>query len=96
MVSVSSVSNDRSRQKWYRRRPFLVKAVFTDLQNGSYTAAVYSTVECVFMMILAIFDIYCLAEAQPGSTHYRYFGISFLFVYSGNQHDALTFQNHSP
>ncbi|GFR26113.1 uncharacterized protein TNCT_379681 [Trichonephila clavata] len=38
------------------------------------------------MIVLVIFDIYCLAEAQPGSTHYRYFGISFLFVYSGNQH----------
>ncbi|KAF8784509.1 uncharacterized protein LOC129958120 [Argiope bruennichi] len=86
MVSVSTVSNDRSRQKWYRRRPFLVKAVFTDLQNGSYAAAVYSIVESAFMIILAIFDIYCLAEAQPGSVHYRYFGISFLFVYSGNQH----------
>ncbi|KAG8190709.1 hypothetical protein JTE90_004212 [Oedothorax gibbosus] len=86
MVSVSSVSNDRSRQKWYRRRPFLVKAVFTDLQKGSYAAAVYSIVESTLMIILAIFDIYCLAEAQPGSIHYRYFGISFLFVYSGNQH----------
>lgn len=41
------------------------------------------------MIILAIFDIYCLAEAQPGSTHYRYFGISFLFVYSGNQHGNI-------
>lgn len=50
MVSVSSISNDRSRQKWYRRRPFLVKAVFTDLQNGSYAAAVYSIVsQCLLL-----------------------------------------------
>ena len=38
------------------------------------------------MVCLVIFDIYCLAEAAPGSRHFRYFGISFLFVYSGNQH----------
>ncbi|KFM81473.1 hypothetical protein X975_25850, partial [Stegodyphus mimosarum] len=86
MVSASTTSNDRQRQKWYRRRPILLKAYFTDLQNGSYAAAVYSIVESVFMIILAIFDTYCLIEAQPGSIHYRYFGISFLFVYSGNQH----------
>ena len=35
---------------------------------------------------LAIFDLYCLIEAAPGSKHSRNFGISFLFVYSGNQH----------
>ncbi|KAH8040755.1 hypothetical protein HPB51_012925 [Rhipicephalus microplus] len=43
-------------------------------------------VESIFMITLTVFDVYCLAEASPGSTHYRYFGFSFLFVYSGNQH----------
>lgn len=44
MVSASTTSNDRQKQKWYRRRPILLKAYFTDLQNGSYIAAVYSIV----------------------------------------------------
>lgn len=77
---------DRSRQKWYHRRPLLRTAYFTDLQYGSYIAGICSIVESVFMILLAVFDVYCLAEASPGSTHYRYFGFSFLFVYSGNQH----------
>ncbi|KAF8793931.1 hypothetical protein HNY73_001960 [Argiope bruennichi] len=43
-------------------------------------------VQSIFTQILAIFDLYVLIEASPGSTHYRYFGINFLFVYSGNKH----------
>ena len=43
-------------------------------------------IESLFQISLAIFDTYCLAEASPGSTHFRSFGISFLFVYSGNPH----------
>lgn len=77
---------DRSRQEWYRRRPLLRTAYLTDLQYGSYVAGLYSIVESILMIVLAVFDIYCLAEASPGSRHYRYFGFSFLFVYSGNQH----------
>ncbi|XP_064482343.1 uncharacterized protein LOC135395074 [Ornithodoros turicata] len=77
---------DRSRQQWFRRRPLLRTAYITDLQYGSYIAGIYSIVESIFMIFLAIFDIYCLAEASPGSRHYRYIGFSFLFVYSGNQH----------
>ncbi|KAL3234062.1 hypothetical protein MRX96_022811 [Rhipicephalus microplus] len=77
---------DRSRQKWYHRRPLLRTAYFTDLQYGSYIAGIFSIVESIFMITLTVFDVYCLAEASPGSTHYRYFGFSFLFVYSGNQH----------
>ncbi|XP_067141760.1 uncharacterized protein pasi2 [Centruroides vittatus] len=71
---------------WYHRKPLLKDSLFTDLQNGSYVASIFTLVECIYMAILVIFDIYCLAEAQPGSRHYRYFGISFLFVYSGNFH----------
>ncbi|KAM7291729.1 hypothetical protein ISCGN_028300 [Ixodes scapularis] len=77
---------DRSRQKWHQRRPLLRSAYFTDLQNGSYFAGIFSIVESIFMITLTVFDVYCLAEASPGSMHYRYFGFSFLFVYSGNQH----------
>ncbi|XP_022657334.1 uncharacterized protein LOC111270204 isoform X2 [Varroa jacobsoni] len=79
-------SRFRKKQKWYHRRPILDNAYFTNLQKGSYIAALYALVECLFMICLVVFDIYCLAEALPGSRHFRYFGISFLFVYSGNQH----------
>ncbi|XP_003737882.1 uncharacterized protein LOC100900661 [Galendromus occidentalis] len=85
-TSTIDSSRYRKRQRWYQRRPFLDNAYFTNLQKGSYIAAIYALIECLFMICLVIFDIYCLAEAQPGSRHFRYFGISFLFVYSGNQH----------
>ncbi|XP_076332766.1 uncharacterized protein LOC143237417 isoform X1 [Tachypleus tridentatus] len=81
-----STSLTSSKHSWLQRRPLLRDAYFTDLQKGSYFAFIYSIVESVFMICLVVFDIYCLAEAQPGTTNHRYFGISFLFVYSGNAH----------
>lgn len=70
MVSVSSVSNDRSRQKWYRRRPFLVKAVFTDLQKGSYAAAVYSIVsECVYFCLRSVVSFEVVMVSMDFAMH---------------------------
>lgn len=40
----------------------------------------------IFTIITAIFDIYCLGMAAPGSTHYGYYFISYEFVYVGNVH----------
>lgn len=40
----------------------------------------------MFTIGTGIFDIYCLAMAAPGSTHYGYFLISYEFVYVGNTH----------
>lgn len=60
----------------------LIKEVYKHVSHLLFSLQV----ECLFMIGLVVFDIYCLAEASPGSRHYRYFGISFLFVYSGNQH----------
>ena len=40
----------------------------------------------LFTIGTAIFDIYCLAMAAPGSTHYGYYIISYEFVYVGNKH----------
>lgn len=40
----------------------------------------------LFTMATAMFDIYCLAMAVPGSTHYGYYIISFEFVYVGSVH----------
>ena len=45
-----------------------------------------SQLESLLQIVIAVFDIYCLIEAAPGSKHFRSFGISFMFVYSGNQH----------
>lgn len=83
---VMSTSFASSKKSWLEKRPLVRTALFTDLQNGSYIASIYTLVQSIFMVVLTIFDVYCLAEAEPGSTHYRYFGISFLFVYSGNFH----------
>ncbi|XP_013779709.1 uncharacterized protein LOC106464144 [Limulus polyphemus] len=83
---MSSSLTSSKQQSWIQKRPLLRDAYFTDLQNGSYIAFIYSIVESIFMICLVVFDIYCLSEAQPGTTNYRYFDISFLFVYSGNAH----------
>jgi len=40
----------------------------------------------LFTIFTAMFDIYCLSQAAPGSTHYGYYIISFEFVYVGNVH----------
>ncbi|XP_053207095.1 uncharacterized protein LOC128391269 [Panonychus citri] len=72
--------------KWWQRRPIIENALFIDLQKGSYIAAIYTLIESLMQIILAVFDTYCLFEAAPGSKHFRSVGISFLFVYSGNEH----------
>jgi hypothetical protein len=45
----------------------------------------------LFTIFTAVFDIYCLAQAAPGSTHYGYYIISFEFVYVGNVHGKVVF-----
>lgn len=40
----------------------------------------------LFTIFTAVFDLYCLAMAAPGSTHYGYYIISYEFVYVGNVH----------
>lgn len=39
-----------------------------------------------FTIVTAVFDLYCLSMAAPGSTHYGYYFISYEFVYVGNRH----------
>ncbi|KAH9410265.1 hypothetical protein TYRP_010023 [Tyrophagus putrescentiae] len=93
--STTSIATTRSRTqagsrkmtlKWWERRPILPNAWLIDLQKGSYLASIYSLLQSLLQISLAVFDIYCLIEAAPGSKHFRSFGISFMFVYSGNQH----------
>lgn len=40
----------------------------------------------LFTIATAVFDLYCLSMAAPGSTHYGYYFISYEFVYVGNRH----------
>ncbi|XP_049941348.1 uncharacterized protein LOC126418575 [Schistocerca serialis cubense] len=70
---------------WYQK-PILQDAIILDLQRGALVVAVYSLVLSLFTISTAVFDIYCLAMATPGSTHYGYYIISFEFVYVGSLH----------
>ncbi|XP_067122459.1 uncharacterized protein [Centruroides vittatus] len=74
------------KRSFFKRRPFFQNAIVTDLQNGSYIASIFAIFESVFVILQTVFDAYILIEAEPGTIHYRYFGINFLFVYSGNRH----------
>lgn len=44
----------------------------------------------IFTICTSIFDLYCLSQAAPGSTHYGYYVISYEFVYVGNRHGKKT------
>lgn len=78
------------RVKWWQQRPIIKTAYFLDLQKGSYAAAIFTLVESILLLFLSLFDLYCLIEARPGSRHFRSFGFSFLFVYSGNRYVRLS------
>lgn len=82
----SVAASQKIKLKWWQRRPILKTAYFLDLQKGSYLAAIYTLVQSILLLILCLFDLYCLYEARPGSKHFRSFGFSFLFVYSGNRY----------
>lgn len=43
----------------------------------------------IFTVVTGVFDIYSLAMAAPGSTHFGYYFISYQFVYVGNKHGEL-------
>jgi hypothetical protein len=82
----SVAASQKLKLKWWQRRPILKTAYLLDLQKGSYAAALFTLVESALLLILSLFDLYCLLVARPGSRHFRSFGFSFLFVYSGNRY----------
>lgn len=86
----SVAASQKLKVSWWQRRPIIKTAYFLDLQKGSYAAAIFTAVESVILLILTIFDLYCLIEARPGSRHFRSFGFSFLFVYSGNKYVRIS------
>lgn len=70
---------------WYRK-PLLENNKYFDIQRSAMLAAIASLAVALFTIATGIFDVYCLAMAAPGSTHYGYFIISYEFVYVGNRH----------
>lgn len=86
----SVAASQKLKVKWWQRRPIIKTAYFLDLQKGSYAAAIFTLVESMLLLFLSLFDLYCLIEARPGSRHFRSFGFSFLFVYSGNKYVRLS------
>lgn len=70
---------------WYQKSK-LTHAFILDIQRGAMFTAIFSLCLAFFTVCTAIFDIYCLSQAAPGSTHYGYYIISYEFVYVGNQH----------
>lgn len=48
----------------------------------------------IFTIVTSLFDVYCLAMAAPGSTHYGYYVISFQFVYVGSKHGKFILVLH--
>ena len=61
------------------------------LKNNSFDINTISFIRIVqflaiFTVLTAIFDIYCLSLAAPGSIHYGYYFFSYEFVYVGNKH----------
>lgn len=81
----SSRSMRSIRIPWYQK-PILQDAIVLDIQRGALVTGVFSLVLGLFTIFTAMFDIYCLSQAAPGSTHYGYYIISFEFVYVGNVH----------
>lgn len=86
----SVAASQKLRVRWWERRPIIKTAYFLDLQKGSYAAAIFTLVQSILLLFLSLFDLYCLIEARPGSRHFRSFGFSFLFVYSGNKYVRLS------
>ncbi|KAK0180757.1 hypothetical protein PV327_003108 [Microctonus hyperodae] len=70
---------------WYQK-PILTSAIVFDVQRSAMFTAVFSLLLAIFTIFTAAFDIYCLSQATPGSTHYGYHIISYEFVYVGNKH----------
>ncbi|XP_043190331.1 uncharacterized protein LOC122364215 [Amphibalanus amphitrite] len=71
-------------EQW--RPPVLSAACCTTVSRASHYTALYSILQSLFTVITGVFDMYTLAEAEPGKDHFGYYIISFEFVYAGNPH----------
>lgn len=82
--SVRSVRSVKT-TPWHQK-PILTHAYVLDIQRGAMFTGIFAMFLAVFTVCTAIFDLYCLSQAAPGSTHYGYYIISYEFVYVGNPH----------
>lgn len=80
-----SHKSHKSVSKWYMK-PIMKSAIYTDLQRGAWHIAFYTLFLSIWTIFTSGFDIYCLHEANPGTSHTGYYIISFDFVYVGNAH----------
>lgn len=79
---------------WYQR-PIITNNKYFDVQHGALLVGVFALLVSIFTIVTGCFDIYCLAMAAPGSTHYGYYIISYEFVYVGNVHGETFMQFRS-
>ena len=79
----------KSKEPWYKK-PIMKSAIYTDLQRGSWHIGFYTMFLSIWTIFTSGFDLYCLHEAAPGSSHTGYYIISFDFVYVGNPHGEFT------
>ena len=47
----------------------------------------------IWTILTSTFDVYCLHEAKPGSSHTGFYIFSFDFVYVGNPHSEFSLIN---
>jgi len=73
------------RVQWYQK-PLVQNAFYTDLTSGAWHITFYTIFLSIWTGLFAVFDIYVLEEAKPGSSHTGYYIFSFDFVYVGNHH----------
>ncbi|XP_043527940.1 uncharacterized protein LOC122538166 [Frieseomelitta varia] len=81
----SSRSTRSVKTRWYQK-PILSHSYLLNIQRGAMFTAIFALCLATFTICTSIFDLYCLYEAAPGSTHYGYYMISYEFVYVGNRH----------
>ncbi|XP_037943595.1 uncharacterized protein LOC119676428 [Teleopsis dalmanni] len=90
--SIKSRSTRSVRIPWYQR-PILQNNQYIDIQKSSMLIGLFAIFLALFTIGTSIFDIYSLAMAAPGSTHYGYYIISYEFVYVGNKHGEYNVLN---
>jgi len=76
----------KNTQQYWWQRPLVQNAFYTDLTTGAWHIAFYTLFLSIWSGLTAIFEIYVLEEASPGSSHTGYYLFSFDFVYVGNHH----------
>jgi len=79
------LATKNTKQYWWQR-PLVQNAFYTDLTTGAWHIAFYTLFLSIWSGLTAIFEIYVLEEASPGSSHTGYYLFSFDFVYVGNHH----------